>query len=144
MLLFLIGIAVIQDLHREKIPNALILFGWSTAIIYTVYEEGLRGILPLLVRITVPIILLFLLYRIRALGAGDIKLFSVIAGFLQLKELAVCIVASFVAGALIGIVKLWMIRKKECAHTIHFSIPILCGYVFVWRCMIEENIIGSL
>ena len=40
------------------------------------------------------------------LGAGDIKLFSVIGGFTNLKTLTDCVLAAFVAGAVIAVLKM--------------------------------------
>lgn len=70
------------------------------------------------------------IFRIGALGAGDIKLFSVIAGFLTLKTWWVCVEAAFLVGAAMGLFKLLFKNYVKDAHTIHFSVPILAGYLY--------------
>ena len=51
-------------------------------------------------------LLLYLLYLMRVLGAGDIKLFSVIGSFFNFKEMQICILVAFLAGALWSLVRL--------------------------------------
>ncbi len=66
----------------------------------------------------------------RRFSAGDIKLFSVIAGFLTLKTWWVCVEAAFLVGAAMGLFKLLFKNYVKDAHTIHFSVPILAGYLY--------------
>lgn len=53
--------------------------------------------------ISVPVIILFLLFLMRVLGAGDIKLFSMIGSILTIRELYRCIVYGFVAGGILAV-----------------------------------------
>ena len=55
--------------------------------------------------------MLYLFYLIGVLGAGDIKLFSVIGGFTNLKTLTDCVLAAFVAGAVIAVLKMLYMRN---------------------------------
>ena len=61
------------------------------------------GILYFLVGAITPILILFLLFLGNVLGAGDIKLFSVIGASLGATEGIQCIWYSFVAGAILAI-----------------------------------------
>ena len=102
--------AVIQDLARMKIRNRLILVGLIIALICRILQGGLRVVPLCLGNIIFPVVLLYILYLAGILGAGDIKLFSVIGCFLKFYELVYCIVMSFAAGALLAL--LWMVGHR--------------------------------
>ena len=71
--------------------------------------EGSAGIVHFLVNISIPVIFLFLLFQMRALGAGDIKLFSVAGGFLTIRQLLYVMLAAFFSAAFIGLGELrWL------------------------------------
>lgn len=78
---------------------------------------------------------MYLLFLKRALGAGDIKLFSVAGGFLERRELFYLIIMSFVVAAALSFLKLaglWAKKKwnRSERHFIHFSVAILAGYLW--------------
>ena len=122
--------AVIQDFMCMKISNRLILMGLFCSIAFGISIGGVPQIIYILWNISFPVIILYLLYVLGILGAGDIKLFSVIAGFLTLKTWWVCVEAAFLVGAAMGLFKLLFKNYVKDAHTIHFSVPILAGYLY--------------
>lgn len=67
-------------------------------------QEGMTGLLESLLGIVAPFLLLFLLYALRMLGAGDIKLFSAIGAILGFKAVLLIMAYSFLAGGLIAVV----------------------------------------
>ena len=101
-------------------------------------------------------ILFYLLFLMRVLGAGDIKLFSMIGGFWGLQLLCTTIAASFLVAAVMSLGKMLFHRNlilrlqvfrgymlevlasgrllrypqesQGERHIIHFSIAILIGY----------------
>lgn len=109
-----------------------------------------------LLNASLPVVLLYLLFLMRALGAGDIKLFSMIGGIWDIQVLMITIAVSFLAAAAMSFCKILYYRNfisrlrifKEyieqavlCRrilkypqesqgnqHIIHFSIAILIGY----------------
>ena len=97
------------------------------------------GVLFFVVNISIPVILLYLLFQMRALGAGDIKLFSMLGAFLSTEQLLNLMVLAFCIGALLGIGKIvyqFVFLKKELGKLtqIHFSPAILIAYfIVVWR-----------
>ena len=131
-----------MDFRERRISNRLIALGLVSGLILRVIGEGSIGIVHFIVNISIPVILLFLLFQLRALGAGDIKLFSVVGGFVMIQQLLAVIVAAFFAGAVIGLGKLAYRRlctkeKHGTKTLIHFSLAILIGYaVIVWGCVI--------
>ena len=70
--------AVVQDLQSMKISNRLILAGLVLSLVFGIILGRAPQILYILGNIFFPVIVLYLLYLLGVLGAGDIKLFSVI------------------------------------------------------------------
>lgn len=142
LLLHLVA-AVVADFRRMKISNRLITSGLIWGFVLRFVGEGSTGIVHFLVNISIPVILLFLLFQLRALGAGDIKLFSVVGGFVATDQLFLVIAAAFLAGGVIGAVKLLYLKAVTGRFgtgktLIHFSFAILIGYcIVVWGCVIE-------
>lgn len=150
--------AVITDWRFQKISNRLIVVGLTTGLIRRLLLEGAKGLFIGAIQISLPVIILYPLFLIGALGAGDIKLFSLIGGFVNFKELTVCVIAAFVIGAVWsllklifngflvqsvkqGIVYLWNflrgVRKtypEEDNHTIPFSLAVLGGLIVAGLC----------
>lgn len=113
------------------------------------------GWLSGIIGMCIPIAALFFLFLIHALGAGDIKLFSIIGAFVGAEKVAFYMLAAFTVGAIIAIYKLiryknfqkrfaYLIQyirvlciqhtiipyyqKTDCKnYRMHFSIPILIG-----------------
>ncbi len=154
--LTLLSMAVVTDLQNFQISNRLIVSGFLTGLLLQIVELGVMGIGVFLINVSIPIILLYLLFLMHALGAGDIKLFSVIGGIWGFQVLCRTIVISFLVGAVISackllyyqnlISRLWVFKEYVCQvlytgklleypivsqekqHVIHFSISILIGY----------------
>ncbi|MCI8326419.1 MAG: hypothetical protein HFI37_01420 [Lachnospiraceae bacterium] len=122
--------AAISDIHTGKIRNWLIFLGLILGGIITIFEKGIVAIPFWIIQIFIPVFLFFLMFRIGGLGAGDIKLFSVIASFLTIEEWWICMTAAFLSGAVICIFKIMFAKKMKDPHRIHFSIPILAGYLY--------------
>lgn len=147
--MFILIIAVWSDIRTTKISNRLILVGLTAGLFFRIWGSGWTGIFTYLVNISIPVILLYLLFLKRALGAGDIKLFSVIGGFLGTIQLVQIIGVSFLAGGMLSLLKIIQLilqKKWHCGnkHFIHFSIAILIAYLTVWRCVFETNCSSGL
>jgi prepilin peptidase CpaA len=99
-------LAVILDFRYMKISNRLIFVGIVSGLAIHIWGYGWSGIGSILWNISFPVIVLYLFYLVRAVGAGDIKLFSVVGSFFNFKELVLCIAASFLIGALFSLCKL--------------------------------------
>ncbi len=156
-LLMLLFLAALSDIRTSQISNRLILAGLSMGILFRLWEEGPFGIFKFFIYVTVPIIVLFFLFLMRVLGAGDIKLFSVISGICGFREWVSCIIAAFIIGAVLAVVRMMYLKNlnqrilclwiyirtiltersffpypfgaREQENTIHFSIAILIGYL---------------
>lgn len=156
-MLVLLLAAAAGDYIQGRVSNRLILAGLGAGIICRVWEDGWSGVLVFVFHAAIPIIIFFILFLMRVLGAGDIKLFSIISCLSSWREWAICVAAAFAIGAASAAVR--MIRRgnlgarlmcfasyvqtllterritaypygaKEGDHTIRFSIAILMGYL---------------
>ena len=128
-----------------KISNRLIVCGLIWGLVLKIWGNGYVGILYFIPNITIPVVLLFLLFQMHDLGAGDIKLFSLVGGFLTTKQLFLVMFDSFLFAAVLGmgkVVQLYLSQggKKERFTKIHFSIEILLAVVYVTgRCVGAKN-----
>ena len=125
----LLFIAVSMDLRSMKISNRLIFIGLAISLTQRVFTEGMGGFLSGLILISLPVILLYLLFLVGALGAGDIKLFSLIGGFVNLKELMWCIVFAFIFGGLFSLGKMLYYRVffSSIQNAIQYFVAIFHG-----------------
>lgn len=156
ILISIVSIAACMDLKQEKINNRFIVACWILGIGYQAGARGLDGVWTYFAGAVWPIVLLFVLFWFRMLGPGDIKLFSVIGGFVGPAVISKCIVLSFVLGAVLSIgfilvcgnftarlmyftnyINQIMTMKKALPYyvpgrrmeNIHFSIPILMAVI---------------
>lgn len=153
MLYVLVMIACGMDVKQRRISNRLILTGLCIALIRRCILKGIVGIVEVLFLSSFPIIVLYLFFLSGILGAGDIKLFSLIGGFLNFRQLVKCIVYAFIVAAIVsfgklflygnlktglcnGMMYLFRLSKGETEvyplenkqeHTICFSICVLIG-----------------
>lgn len=95
--------AVLMDLKTGEIANGWIVTIWLAGIVSCWYERGWPGMIFWLSGISIPVVFLFWLFLFRMLGAGDIKLFSAIGGFLGPAAILKCICLSFIFGAILSI-----------------------------------------
>lgn len=110
--------AVAMDFYHMRISNRLILVGLIISLICRIGQDGISVVIPYLGNIVFPVVCLYLFYLIGILGAGDIKLFSVIGGFVNFKKLVQCMMLSFAAGAVLALLKLMVsgsLRTRLCS-----------------------------
>ena len=146
-------VAVVQDITSMRISNRLIIMGLFLSMAFGIVLGGMPRIIQVL-------IMLYLFYLIGVLGAGDIKLFSVIGGFTNLKILTDCVLAAFVAGAVIAVLKMLYMRNLRISlfkaqvflrelfsgkfssyrngwvqeqNLMHFSVAVLLGMLYAHR-----------
>jgi prepilin peptidase CpaA len=127
--------AVKEDLKSYKIPNRLIVAGLVASLILVSLEQGWTSIFGWIQGILLPVIFLFPLFIIRALGAGDIKLYSVIGGFYGITFCIQSILFSFLATAIFSVFHI--ILKKQ----IHIKIKFLVNYMqrIYWSSRFKEK-----
>lgn len=110
-LIWMLCIACLYDYRQRRIPNPLILLiaGWG--LIRNGYKEMLFGVGIYILVSAVVAFLLYPLFRIGGLGAGDVKLMSVCAGFFPVKRVFYFLFISLLFSAVFSIVKLFRERN---------------------------------
>lgn len=71
-------------MKRGIIPNRLIILGICVGFVCEYVSAGWTGVITAVLRCTVTIVVLFILFVTRAMGAGDIKLYSLISIYMGL------------------------------------------------------------
>ena len=107
----ILTVAAACDYFTKKIPNLLIIIGYALALVTMVIVNGTEQFYIYFIRALWPIPALFIFYFLKALGAGDIKLFSVISVFCPTDFFIRFIILSLVTAAIWGIVKLSLNRE---------------------------------
>ena len=127
--------AVYTDVKTGKIENGNVLIGFMIGIILSCIEHGGSGLAESLKMAFVTLVALIFLFIIKGLGAGDIKLFCVLAAFYPRQIVSVIITAFFMGGAIgVGRMVYRWIRKQRVyifREKMNFSIPIGLGTAWV-------------
>ena len=126
-LLLILFLAVIWDFSKDKIPNSLIIVGLIAGVINLIFYRDLVTFLIHIPGILFPIILLFPLYKIGTLGAGDIKLFTLLGFYFPLMETLYFIFVAFFIGAIISIFVL--ICRKNLKERIEYLFSYIRDYI---------------
>jgi prepilin peptidase CpaA len=129
IVLFFLTEAYRQDLDCRKISNRLILAGIGCGAFLRIFTEGLGQIERLAADLLLPVGLLFILYLFRVLGAGDLKLFSMISTFIGARACFYVICYAFCAAAAAGLLCI-LKRKKWGLTKAGFAEGILLAYIF--------------
>ncbi len=150
--------AVGMDLQSQRISNGWILVAGILGFCYQFFYPGGRGALAYVAGFSLPLLILWIFFRFRMLGAGDIKLLSVLGGIMGREAILPCMFWSLLFGAMFSVAILsicgsWLSRllyftdyirkyvttgirepyrsRREEAEHLHFSVPVLMG-VLLW------------
>ncbi len=120
------------DYHKRKIPNWLILIMLGVGFWLRCMREGGSGGLAYLGAMLLVTAFLYPFFKIGALGAGDVKLFGVTAGYLPFEKILYFSFCSMLIAAVFSVCKvICKKRGKECL-TVCLSGPVLLGALLLW------------
>ncbi len=94
--------AVAGDILRYRISNAIVAAGLAAGFLINFVFEGPGGLIKSLLGAILPVLLLFVLFALRMLGAGDIKLFCVVGAVMGAEFTTYAAAFSFLAGGIIA------------------------------------------
>jgi len=97
------------DYSKNKIPNYLILFIGILGVVESA-RQGREEVILYLVVAGLIMALLYPLFKIGCLGAGDVKLLGVTAGFLPIRKILVFLFVSMLIASVISLIK--MLRSE--------------------------------
>ena len=121
----ILGIAMWYDVVSYRVPNPLIFFGLISGMVYCSFLHGVKGFCIWFVSIGLIWIVMVPFSVLRMFGAGDVKLFMVIAGFFgQSFTMQYAVVALFV-GAIFSIGK--MLWHRNLLDRLRY----LASYLFI-------------
>lgn len=127
--------AAICDAKTFKIPNQLVILGLITGLYLSLTKSGALGLKFFCFNAIWPVILLYLLFILGGLGAGDIKLFSVMSTMVGPMLTAKTVLFSiFLAGSVA--LSFCIKERRIVSRKLHYSYYILSGYLLV--CLAEE------
>lgn len=106
VLCFMVGIACLCDYGRGKIPNALLIGMFAIGWICSVVTGGAGTGIFFLLRSACVLGLFYPLFKIGALGAGDVKLYGVCAGYLPGNTFLFFLFFSLLIAAAFSLVKM--------------------------------------
>ncbi|MBQ7708074.1 MAG: prepilin peptidase [Lachnospiraceae bacterium] len=135
--------AMVSDLRTYKIPNRICLTGVLSGLVLNFVLHGCNGLKMSLTGIVYPVLMLYLFFLIRVIGAGDIKLLAGIGAFVS-KRIIYIIFVAFVLASFYSIICitckvvrrfLSKSKKRYTFSRMHLSVPIFisCAVCFVCR-----------
>lgn len=117
----LLVLSVASDIRAYKISNAIILIFSLAGTVSNFAARGMEGLIFSLMGWIIPIVLLFMLFRMRMLGAGDIKLFAAIGAIMGCEFAVWSILYSFLLGGAICLVLL-TVRGNAKERMLHLRL----------------------
>lgn len=103
-LLLLVSLAAWTDVRRRRIPNALTAAGLIVGLILNTQLRGIPGLLQSIEGLALAFGVYFLLYLLRAMAAGDVKLMAAIGSFTGPGDWLLILLLVCVAGGAIAII----------------------------------------
>ena len=123
------GCAALMDIQRAKVDNGWLLFCVLVSLFTRIWKMDVSSLGTWICGLLVPILILGILFIFRMLGAGDIKLLSVIGSMIGPTKILNCISYSFLIGAVIS--AYFKTGKREPYYksgmpleNFHFTVPI--------------------
>jgi prepilin peptidase CpaA len=126
MLLFA---AAISDSIKRKVSNRLIGLGFCIVLFLTYAQSGAYGVLHILWNSVLPIITFYPLFLTHTLGAGDIKLFSVMSSYIGIRSTMTVCLTAFVMVSIYGILR--MLTGHTKPEKVPLAPWLLTAYVIV-------------
>ncbi len=115
-----VTVAAAADLCTGRVPNLLILAGLGTGWLFRIAAGSAAGIGDGLAGMCLPLLLGWILFRIRAFGAGDIKLLSFIGCFQGSRAVLSCMLISILLAGIYSLARLLRRRQLVPAFTDFF------------------------
>lgn len=143
----ILGLATIDDLMKRKVHNWLFLFCLALAVGHTVFFHGTTGLLNSLYSGGLAFLITFPLFLIKALGGGDVKIFTALGVATSTAAVINVFLYSLLWGTLLGIGMLILnkgfksfiqnifaivtLKKapQEQLHKMPYTFALLCGWI---------------
>lgn len=129
----LLAAAVCTDLICRRVPNHLVMLGMITGCYLCICSYGLQaGGLIFLKSVVFPFCILFPVYLLGAVGAGDVKLIAALSAMTGGARIGSLILISFLIGALTALARMLL------SGQLFYRCRRLAGH---WKeCILSHNI----
>lgn len=107
VLSFLLVIACCYDYGSGRIPNLLLLGITAAGMTQSLFGRGSAGGIAFLAAAVAVTALWYPLFKIGMVGAGDVKLLGVCAGYFSIGKIIYFMFFSMLAAAIFSLIKLW-------------------------------------
>ncbi|WP_176754473.1 prepilin peptidase [Pseudobutyrivibrio sp. 49] len=132
----ILTVANLFDARDYKIPNELIILGYAAGLFLNIQNFQWIGIILFIIKAVMPILALYLLYRSKNLGSGDIKLFSVMSTLVGI-ELTTEVMITSVMLAGIAVLGIFLYEKGiNIKRKLHYSFYITAAFFY---CLISSK-----
>ena len=110
-ILVLLAICTVSDVKTRKIKNSVTYTFIAVGMFANTAANGLKGLGFSLAGVCIPLLILLLFYKLRMLGAGDVKLFAAVGAIAGGRFVFRSILYSFLFGGVAGIITLALRRN---------------------------------
>lgn len=137
-LCILLAAACGYDYRRKKIPNFLIAFMAVLGVGWRFWESGINGALSYFGEAVIIIALLYPFFKIGSIGAGDVKLFGVAAGYLPMSRILMFLFVSLLISAMVSLFKMW--RESNMSERARYLFAYLADVARTgnWRLYLDD------
>lgn len=123
LLVVLVMAAAATDIRSRRIPNWLTLSGVCAGLSLNWFLHGLDGLKSSVEGLLLGFGVYFVLYALRAMGAGDVKLMAAVGSVVGPSNWVAVFLASAMAGLILGVVL--MVRKGRVKETLRNTLFIV-------------------
>ena len=112
------------DCRTKKIPNWLVVCGLAPVAARLLQSETVQQMIGRLFSMVLVLFIFWWAYRIRGLGAGDVKIFVLLAGLCGIYRLLFILIIAFLSALVYS-----LLRRER--HTVILAPFVAAGYTLV-------------
>ncbi|MDD5829276.1 MAG: A24 family peptidase [Lachnospira sp.] len=146
--------AVFDDFKRYRISNRIIFAGLIAGVVLQAWDMAdKRYEAEYILGLVGGFLLSYFMYKVKAIGAGDVKLYAVTGLILGIKIIPVLMVSSMIAGVVMGGVYILLKKSRQVVlepfqgigagvlHGFHYSLAVLIGEIISIVCICYGGIV---
>lgn len=146
--------AVFDDFKRYRISNRIIVAGLIAGVVLQAGDMfNKRFEAEYILGLVGGFLLSYFMYKVRAIGAGDVKLYAVTGLLLGIKIIPVLMVSSMIAGVVMGGAYILLKKSRQVVlppfqgigagvlHGFHYSLAVLIGDIISIVCISYGGIV---
>ena len=124
VILLCVTVAGYFDFRWHRVPNWLVGLTVAVSLAWRAWESGTSGLLTGLAALLLGVALLFPLFLLRAMGAGDVKFFGALGAALGYRHLLAVLTLALLVGAAMALI---LIARRRAARQTLRNLGALAG-----------------